>query len=591
MSGSALEVREGSARYIVRGEVPLVWGFELLTKSQGGVDSLRELILSLAVRGLLVRQSADDAPGSAIVRAMRQTKAAVSDARMTKRDERLASFADDDLPYGTPTGWAWVRLGELLTKFGAGSTPLGGREVYTTAGVKFLRSQNVWNHGLALGGVAFIPTAVHEKMGGTKVFAGDLLFNITGASIGRCALVPESFDEGNVSQHVTILRTALPSIRPFLHLVLISARVQQTVRDVQVGVSREGLSIAKLGQFVVPLPPLAEQHRIVARVEKLMKLCDALEQSGRLADEQHARLTSTLFDALAASESAHALAENWQRIAEHFDLLLDRPEAIAALEQTILQLAVRGSLVAQITGEGSSSDALGAIAKEKERLMASGSIKRAKPSIPVVEAEQPFAVPLGWKWVRVADICSLVTDGEHATPRRCDDITAIPLVTAKNVRSEVMNYAVTDFVPRDVAAKCWLRCKPELGDILMVSVGATLGRLCVLRDAFEMVLVRSVTLLRPAHSGAYADYLALHLMSYESQREIWSEVKQSAQPGLYLAKSAGLKIALPPLAEQHRIVARVEELRLLCTQLRERLSAARRTQSQLADALVAEVLA
>ena len=250
MSGSALEVREGSARYIVRGEVPLVWGFELLTKSQGGVDSLRELILSLAVRGLLVRQSADDAPGSAIVRAMRQTKAAVSDARMTKRDERLASFADDDLPYGTPTGWAWVRLGELLTKFGAGSTPLGGREVYTTAGVKFLRSQNVWNHGLALGGVAFIPTAVHEKMGGTKVFAGDLLFNITGASIGRCALVPESFDEGNVSQHVTILRTALPSIRPFLHLVLISARVQQTVRDVQVGVSREGLSIAKLGQFV-----------------------------------------------------------------------------------------------------------------------------------------------------------------------------------------------------------------------------------------------------------------------------------------------------------------------------------------------------
>ncbi len=85
----------------------------------------------------------------------------------------------------------------------------------------------------------------------------------------------------------------------------------------------------------VPLPPLAEQHRIVARVEELMKLCDALEQSGRLADEQHARLTSTLFDALAASESAYALAENWQRVAEHFDLLLSYPESSDAFEQVI----------------------------------------------------------------------------------------------------------------------------------------------------------------------------------------------------------------------------------------------------------------
>jgi type I restriction enzyme S subunit len=144
-------------------------------------------------------------------------------------------------------------------------------------------------------------------------------------------------------------------------------------------------------------------------------------------------------------------------------------------------------------------------------------------------------------------------------------------------------------VPQDVAEKCWQRCKPEIGDILMVSVGATLGRLCVLREPLDMVLVRSVTVLRPVHLGVLVDYFALHLMSKDSQSEIWSEVKQSAQPCLYLAKSAALKIALPPLTEQSRIVARVESLRRLCADLRQRLAARQTTQAHLAKALVSSV--
>ena len=123
----------------------------------------------------------------------------------------------------------------------------------------------------------------------------------------------------------------------------------------------------------------------------------------------------------------------------------------------------------------------------------------------------------------------------------------------------------------------------------MVSVGATLGRLCILRESVDMVLVRSVTVLRPVHLGIFVDFFALHLMSRGSQNEIWREVKQSAQPCLYLAKSAALKIALPPMAEQSRIVARVEELRRLCAELRQRLSASQTTQAHLAEALVESV--
>ena len=149
-----------------------------------------------------------------------------------------------------------------------------------------------------------------------------------------------------------------------------------------------------------------------------------------------------------------------------------------------------------------------------------------------------------------------------------------------------MDQAVTDFVPIDIAEKCWARCKPEMLDVLMVSVGATLGRLSILRDRVDMVLVRSVTVLRPIQSVVSSDCLAWHLRSPSTQSEIWRSGKQSAQPCLYLAKSNALLIALPPLAEQHRIVARVEQLRHLCANLRKRLQQARATQSQLADSLV-----
>jgi type I restriction enzyme, S subunit len=120
----------------------------------------------------------------------------------------------------------------------------------------------------------------------------------------------------------------------------------------------------------------------------------------------------------------------------------------------------------------------------------------------------------------------------------------------------------------------------------MVSVGAALGRLCVLREPLDMVLVRSVTVLRPVHVGVSVDFFALRLMSQDSQAEIWREVKQSAQPCLYLAKSAALKIAFPPLAEQSRIVTRVNELRSLCADLRQRLAALQSGQKQLAQALI-----
>lgn len=270
--------------------------FDQLIDRPEAVDALEQTMLNLAVYGRLVPHHLDDEPASALLGRISSERQRLVSAGKVGRTRPLPAVDNEEAPFDLPTGWLWVRLGSLLKKIGAGSTPRGGKDVYVGSGVKFLRSQNVWSDGLRLDGVAFITPETHAKMSGTVVHANDVLFNITGASIGRCAVVPADFDEANVSQHVTIIRPILASLIPFLHKVLISSHVQQTVRDVQVGVSREGLSIAKLESFLVPLPPLAEQVRIVARVTELQRFCADLRQRLVAARTTQSRLADALVE-------------------------------------------------------------------------------------------------------------------------------------------------------------------------------------------------------------------------------------------------------------------------------------------------------
>jgi type I restriction enzyme S subunit len=251
--------------------------FDSLVQKPEDVKAFRSSILELAVRGALVPQDKHDEPASELLKRIATEKAQLVKEGKIKAGKELPPISEEEKPFELPAEWEWVRLGEISLKLSSGSTPLGGRQVYQSNGPLFLRSQNVWNSGLELSGGAHISADTHRKMGNTHVFPHDLLFNITGASIGRCALVPDEFPEANVSQHVVIIRPVLRQYRFFLHMVLISDHIQNMVQNVQVGVSREGLSVAKLQNFVIPLPPLPEQARIVARVEELMATCDRLE--------------------------------------------------------------------------------------------------------------------------------------------------------------------------------------------------------------------------------------------------------------------------------------------------------------------------
>jgi type I restriction enzyme S subunit len=234
---------------------------------------LREAILREAVQGKLTHQSADNEDASHLLARIKAEKAAKG-----IKEKPLAPIKPEEIPYQLPQGWVWCRLGEICEKIGSGSTPRGGNAVYTKAGVKFLRSQNVYNDGLRLDDVVYISEEIHERMSGTKINPLDILLNITGGSIGRITIVPASFIDGNINQHVTIIRPVSTAFSDFVHKILLSPNYQEMILDEATGAGREGLPKNRLELFPIPLPPLAEQERIVAAVERLLGRVSALEK-------------------------------------------------------------------------------------------------------------------------------------------------------------------------------------------------------------------------------------------------------------------------------------------------------------------------
>ncbi|MEY2892030.1 MAG: hypothetical protein RJA98_1938, partial [Pseudomonadota bacterium] len=397
--------------------------------------------------------------------------------------------------------------------------------------------------------------------------------------------VPSDFDEANVSQHVTIVRPAMSELNEFLHKVLVSRHVQQTVMDVQVGVSREGLSIAKLGQFLIPVPPLAEQSRIVTRVEELMRLCDALEAQGQLEAAQHAQLVQTLLGALTASTSPEELADNWQRVATHFDLLLDRPEAIGALEQTILQLAVRGLLVPQDPADEPASDLLKKIRAEKDRLIAEGKSKRVKPLPPVDVKEVPFNLPSGWTWARFPELGEFGRGKSKHRPRNDPALFEPPIYPVVQTGEVARAKGVIQEFHSKYSEVGLAQSKLWPAGTLCITIAANIADAAVL--GFDACFPDSVVGFVPALSIGRADYFLAFMET--AKAHLTEFAPATAQKNINLEILEALLVPLPPLEEMSRIVDQVISMRRLCTDLRQRLAARQTTQGLLAEALIGEV--
>lgn len=487
---------------------------------------LRQAILQAAVQGKLVPQNSQDEPASDLLAHIQTEKAQLLKQGEIKKEKPLPPIEEDEPPFALPSGWSWCRLGELVSKVGSGSTPTGGKNAYSPTGIKFLRSQNVYNSGLVLQNVAFISDSLHKKMRGSEVKAHDILLNITGASIGRSCIIPEGFDTANINQHVCIIRLINHNLINFIHLLLISPVLQQTIMNTQVGVSREGLSAEKIKHFLIPLPPLAEQHRIVAKANLFMSMCDELEAAEKELDSLEANL------------------------AEY-------------LPKSILQAAVRGTLVPQNIHDEPASELLKRIQEEKSRLIEAGKLKKEKPLPPISEEEKPFDLPDGWEWCRLGEVCLINPRNQLPDDR---EVSFIPMALISNsyfgghhqeirvwgkVKSGFTHFAENDIVLAKITP-CFQNGKSCIVKNLKNGFGAGTTELHVLRclqisPKYLLNFLKNPEFLR------------------DGEKNMTGTAGQQRVPTSYIKN---ILFPLPPLAEQQRIVAKVDELMTLCEQLK-----------------------
>ena len=547
----------------------LLQQFDLLATAPGGVARLRELILTLAVRGQLVPQDPADEPASALLKRIRAEKDRLIAEGKIKRDKPLAPIGEDGEPFGLPSGWAWVRLGSV-TNYGS-PTKAGVMHPQTWV----LDMEDIEkNSGRLLQRLRYAERpAISEKNSFAK---GDVLYGKLRPYLNKVLVADE---DGVCTTEVVPFRCYSDYVPQFFQLALSSPFFLAYVNARSYGMKMPRLGTEDARNAVIPLPPLPEQARIVARVEELMRVCDALEATGQRQAAHHRQLVQTLLGDLTADSRT-----SWQRVATHFDTLLDRPSAVDALEQTILQLAVRGQLVPQDPTDEPASALLKRIRAEKDRLIAAGKIKRDKPLAPIGEDEQPFELPSGWEWVSVDALAHV---GTGTTPSRDNEayfsIIGIPWITSGETGQSVITQA-DQFVTARALSETSLTLYP-IGTLIvaMYGQGKTRGQVAELGiEATTNQACAAIVLVEP--SASHRQFIKL--VFEKSYDEIRSLSAGGAQPNLNVGKVKQTLMPLPPLAEQARIVARVAHLRRLCADLRQRLT---QSQTALAEALAAAV--
>ncbi|MBK7686255.1 MAG: restriction endonuclease subunit S [Rhodocyclaceae bacterium] len=372
-------------------------------------------------------------------------------------------MSEDEQSFVLPSGWEWVRLATTGNIFNGNSINSNEKEAKyrRNDGLPYIATKDV-GYGLTPldyeNGVRIPDSEPSFKM----AHVGAVFICAEGGSAGKkCGITDRNVYFGNKLFANEVFGGIPPRIILYHYL---SPYFRDQFAAAMTGIIG-GVSTAKFAAIPIPLPPLTEQHRIVAKVDELMALCDRLEARVGAGDTAHAKLVETLLGTLTQSTEADDLATNWQRISEHFDTLFTTESSLDALKQTILQLAVMGKLVPQDPNDEPAGALLKQIAKERVRLEAEGKIRKSIPVVPIPRSDQPYPIPANWEYARLQVLCSIITDGTHQTPRYTE--SGRPFLSAQNVKPFRFMPEYFRYVS-EVDYQGYIRTtKPEFGDVLL----------------------------------------------------------------------------------------------------------------------------
>ncbi len=560
--------------------------FERIAEAPDAVPRLRRFILDLAVRGKLVEQDPGDEPATELLRRIQTEKVRLLNAgeiRKSKANELKMVTA----PYDLPRSWAWAALGSIfLYDAGAKREPNMLDQSHW-----LLELEDIEKDTCRL--VTRVRASERASQSTKSEFkVGDILYGKLRPYLDKVLVADEP---GYSTTEIVAIRSFAPLCSKYCALALRRPDFVEYVTRLGQGTKMPRLRTEDANVAPFPLPPLAEQHRIVAKVDELMAICDRLEAAQTEREQRRDRLVTVSLNRInqpapsAEGEAATAFREHARFHLDHLPRLTTRLEHIKALRQTILNLAVRGRLVRQDPNDEPASNLLEAIAAYMARLVMAGKIRRQK-GIARSASRLIGTLPSSWEPIALSDACQMVTSGSRGWAEFYAD-SGPAFIRAQNVRFGTLKLDDLAFVnpPSNSEGS---RTKVAKGDLLIVITGAGVTNPAVLdRDLGEAYVSQHIGLVRPMNEQL-SHWLLLCLMAPAGGRaELIERAYGAGKPGLNLDNIRSLSVPLPPLAEQQRIVAKVDELMAVCDQLEASLTATQTDSRRLLEVVLQEALA
>ena len=560
----------------------LLTHYERIADAPDAVVRLRRFILDLAVRGKLVEQDPNDEPASELLKRIAAEKARLVKAEVIKRPKQLRAVESDDTEFCIPSSWCWTRLGEVTSYIQRGKSP----KYASKSGALVVSQKCVQWSGLNLNKarkITYQSLAAYEDIRFLR--EGDLLWNSTGTgTIGRVIRLIDPPERLVCDSHVTVVRCLLVSPE-YIRTWLRTGNVYGLIEERAAGSTNQVELTAQMAlNQVVPLPPLAEQHRIVAKVDELMALCDRLEAARAEREATRDRLATASLARLDVPDPDPTVFQGHAAFAlENLAPLTTRIDQTKALRQTILNLAVRGKLVEQDPNDEPASKLLKRITAARVTLEKNESSKK---STPVDTADAPFELPSGWAWARFPEIGTFGRGKSKHRPRN-DPLLykegQYPLIQTGDVaRSDGSIETCSTFY--NDAGLAQSAMWPS--GTLCITIAANIADSGIL--AFDACFPDSVVGLI-----AHGNFEGARFFEYfirTAKVDLHKFAPSTAQKNINLRVLKEVLIPLAPLAEQHRIVAKVDELMALCDRLEANIATGDNTRCRLLDALLHEVL-
>lgn len=560
--------------------------FDTAFAAPDGIKKLRELILTLAMQGKLVPQDPNDPPASQLLKAIEAEKSRLWRDGKIKAPKPLPEITPKEMPYALPQGWKWVRLGAVGNIFNGNSINASEKDANYRGveGTPYIATKDV-GYGvepLDYENGVFIPENQKQFRIARK---GAVLICAEGGSAGRkCGITERDICFGN-KLFANELFGTIPS--RFILYAYLSPVFKAAFDAAMTGIIG-GVSIAKFVELPIPLPPLKQQHRIVAKIDQLMARCDELERLRAEREQKRRSVHTAALKQMLDAQAADSIADAWQFISQHFGDLYAVKDNVAELRKAVLQLAVMGKLVPQNPNDPPASQLLKEIEAEKKRLVKEGKIRASKPLPEITAEEIPYALPQGWKWSRMANLAESIDYG--TSQKTGDDPSQVPVYRMGNIVGarliddgfKYISPAIED-LPRLYLKKNDILFNRTNSYELVGKSAPYLGKGDYATFASYLIRVR---IFERDCLPSYVS-LAMNAPFFRSTQIEPEIVQQCGQANFNGTKLSLCLIPLPPLPEQHRIAVKFGQLMALCDTLEQQIDTATGKQSELLDALMA----